>query len=44
MSDNNIHDLAFEDGELKQKLHVRGMCENWFLDYASYVILMSTRS
>jgi DNA gyrase/topoisomerase IV subunit A len=27
------------DGALKEKLHVRGMYENYFLDYASYVIL-----
>lgn len=30
---------AIEDGELKEKQHVHGMYENWFLDYASYVIL-----
>lgn len=28
-----------EDGQIQEKLPVGGMYENWFLDYASYVIL-----
>lgn len=28
-----------EGGELQQTLHLSGMYQNWFLDYASYVIL-----
>ncbi len=28
-----------EDNQLQEILHVSGMYENWFLDYASYVIL-----
>lgn len=27
------------DGEIHRSIHLRGMYENWFLDYASYVIL-----
>lgn len=27
------------NGEIKETIHVKGMYENWFLDYASYVIL-----
>lgn len=27
------------DGDLHRTIHLRGMYENWFLDYASYVIL-----
>jgi topoisomerase IV subunit A len=30
---------GLEGGELQQTLHLSGMYENWFLDYASYVIL-----
>lgn len=38
--DNNARDVpADENGELHEQLHVDGMYENWFLDYASYVIL-----
>ncbi len=29
----------FEDGELHEKLPISGLYENWFLEYASYVIL-----
>ena len=28
-----------QNGEIKESVHVQGMYENWFLDYASYVIL-----
>ena len=32
----NIEEL---NGKIKESVHVQGMYENWFLDYASYVIL-----
>lgn len=36
----NNEDLNNDDGdELQDVIHVSGMYENWFLDYASYVIL-----
>lgn len=40
MSDEKIEDFNNEeDGEIKEVIPVSGMYENWFLDYASYVIL-----
>ena len=40
MSEESIEDLNNEeDGEIKEVIPVSGMYENWFLDYASYVIL-----
>lgn len=36
---NEIPEEAGELSELKQTIHISGMYENWFLDYASYVIL-----
>lgn len=38
MSEDNI-DIIEGDGEMKDVIPVSGMYENWFLDYASYVIL-----
>ena len=32
-------DIANTNGEIKETLHIQGRYENWFLDYASYVIL-----
>ncbi len=40
MSEENIEDLNNEeDGQIKEVIPVSGMYENWFLEYASYVIL-----
>lgn len=40
MSEDNLdQELNHEDGEIKEVIPVSGMYENWFLDYASYVIL-----
>ncbi|MFY9310755.1 MAG: DNA gyrase/topoisomerase IV subunit A [Bacteroidia bacterium] len=40
MNEENINeDLNGEGDELHNVIHVSGMYENWFLDYASYVIL-----
>jgi topoisomerase IV subunit A len=46
MKDEEVNDTANETpeepgelSELKQTVHLSGMYENWFLDYASYVIL-----
>lgn len=41
MIDTDIteNNLANQNGEIKESIHVQGMYENWFLDYASYVIL-----
>jgi len=40
MSDENIIDTANSDhNELDSVTHVSGMFKNWFIDYASYVIL-----
>ncbi len=41
MSDNeNINEETHQEGEeLHNVIHVSGMYQNWFLDYASYVIL-----
>ena len=36
---NETPEEAGELSELKQTIHISGMYENWFLDYASYVIL-----
>jgi topoisomerase IV subunit A len=38
MEDNSINTTP-EDGELHEKLPISGLYENWFLEYASYVIL-----
>ena len=37
--DNNLGKELPEDDEIHEVTHVSGMYENWFLDYASYVIL-----
>ncbi|MGK7390215.1 MAG: DNA gyrase/topoisomerase IV subunit A [Candidatus Cyclobacteriaceae bacterium M2_1C_046] len=37
--DNSNGHSEEEDGQIQDKLPVGGMYENWFLDYASYVIL-----
>ncbi len=40
MSEENINDEAANGGDdLHNVIHVSGMYQNWFLDYASYVIL-----
>lgn len=40
MSDNNNHLFSEEGhGEVDKVTHVSGMFKNWFIDYASYVIL-----
>ena len=40
MSDENLEDIDNqEDGAIQDVIPVSGMYENWFLDYASYVIL-----
>jgi topoisomerase-4 subunit A len=36
---DNISDAHEEDGHLGSVIQVQGLYENWFLDYASYVIL-----
>jgi topoisomerase-4 subunit A len=36
---DNISDSHEEDGHLGSVIQVQGLYENWFLDYASYVIL-----
>ncbi|MEE2931747.1 MAG: DNA gyrase/topoisomerase IV subunit A [Bacteroidota bacterium] len=36
---NNNEDVENNPEELKDVIHVSGMYKNWFLDYASYVIL-----
>ena len=38
MEENNLN-APLEDGELHEKLPISGLYENWFLEYASYVIL-----
>lgn len=38
MSEEN-KDITQDDGEMKDVIPVSGMYQNWFLDYASYVIL-----
>ena len=35
-TENNIKE---KNGKIKESVHIQGMYENWFLDYASYVIL-----
>ncbi|MBD3223398.1 MAG: DNA gyrase/topoisomerase IV subunit A [Caldithrix sp.] len=35
----NIQSNGSGNGSIQQTTHVKGMYENWFLDYASYVIL-----
>jgi topoisomerase-4 subunit A len=35
----NVINIKEPNGKIKESLHVQGMYENWFLDYASYVIL-----
>jgi topoisomerase-4 subunit A len=37
--ENISHDQHSESGDLHSVIHVSGMYKNWFLDYASYVIL-----
>lgn len=37
--DNNIEPITNEENHQRQMTSIRGMYENWFLDYASYVIL-----
>jgi len=41
VSDTDIteNNLTNQNGEIKESIHIQGMYENWFLDYASYVIL-----
>lgn len=40
MSEENIEDINNEeDGQIRDVIPVSGMYENWFLEYASYVIL-----
>ncbi len=39
LNTNETPEESGELSELKQTLHLSGMYENWFLDYASYVIL-----
>lgn len=36
---DNISDAHEEDGHLGSVIQVQGLYQNWFLDYASYVIL-----
>ena len=38
-NNNNNGEHQEEDGKIQDSLPVNGMYENWFLDYASYVIL-----
>jgi len=39
-TDNNQYsNPELPEGEIHRTIHLRGMYENWFLDYASYVIL-----
>ena len=35
----NLDNIPQEDGELHEKTPISGLYENWFLEYASYVIL-----
>ncbi|WP_373511928.1 DNA gyrase/topoisomerase IV subunit A [Persicitalea sp.] len=35
----NLENIPQEDGELLEKTPISGLYENWFLEYASYVIL-----
>lgn len=35
----NLEETEGQDGEMQQSIPVSGMYKNWFLDYASYVIL-----
>lgn len=37
--DEDGHEKKEDRGEMQKALHLSGMYENWFLDYASYVIL-----
>jgi topoisomerase IV subunit A len=37
--DEELEQEAQEAGQLEQVIHVSGMYQDWFLDYASYVIL-----
>ena len=37
--EENTNNTPLEDGELHEKLPISGLYENWFLEYASYVIL-----
>ncbi|MFZ4520339.1 MAG: DNA gyrase/topoisomerase IV subunit A [Bacteroidales bacterium] len=39
MEDNNGENPELESGTLKETVHLSQMYQNWFLDYASYVIL-----
>lgn len=39
MSEENLDNINEEDGKIKEVIPVSGMYQNWFLDYASYVIL-----
>jgi topoisomerase-4 subunit A len=36
---NGQEDFVDKDEQLHEVTHLSGMYENWFLDYASYVIL-----
>ena len=36
---DNLNDIEDASEELKNVIHLSGMYKNWFLDYASYVIL-----
>lgn len=38
-AENNNDQQSNQNGDIKESIHLTGMYENWFLDYASYVIL-----
>ncbi len=38
-AENNNGQESTQNGGIKESIHLTGMYENWFLDYASYVIL-----
>jgi len=39
MSEENLENNNEQEGEIREVIPVSGMYQNWFLDYASYVIL-----
>ena len=39
MSEENLDNINEHEREIKEAIPVSGMYQNWFLDYASYVIL-----
>ena len=38
-TENHQPEFKAGDEEIKEKIHIDGLYQNWFLDYASYVIL-----